>query len=277
MGSDNAEHDSGEGLSHMEMSSTLIDCLRMVLRPLVKFCLKNAIGLQEFLESAKVVFIDVAAEDMRRREEKVNISRLSVITGVHRKDAVRIYRERDIDDTSSRFTSRVINQWRKDLRFLDKSRRPRVLSFEGENSEFSKLVNLVSTDLHPGTILFDLERLGAIERTKTGLKLKVRAYVPRHNPKEGFRMLGADTQDLMEAVQENIFSDTEELPNYHAKVVYDNIDESDIPKVRKWLFDRASAFHQRALDHLAKYDLDVYPNKKKKGGKRIVLGLFSRS
>ncbi len=260
------------------MHSTLIDCLRLMLRPMITFCLRHSIGLQDLLEAAKVVFIEIAAADMQARGEKINISRLSVVTGVHRKDAVRIYREGNIDESASRFTVRVINQWRQDKRFQSSGGRPRPLTYEGDNSEFSKLVVLVSTDLHPGTVLFDLERLGAIERLNDGrIRLKAAAYVPKHNPKESFRVMAEDTEDFTAAVVENIFSETEPPPNYHAKMFLDNIAEDDVPKIRQWLFDRCSAFQQKCLEHLAKYDLDIKPKKGKKGGKRIVLGIFTRT
>lgn len=263
---------------HAEINSTLIQCLRTMLRPVVRFCLNRSLGLRELLEAAKVVFIELAVEELKGRDEKINISRISVVTGVHRKDAVRIYREGDIQDVSTRFTSRVVNQWRRDKRFTDKGGKPRILEFEGDESEFAKLVNLVSTDLHPGTVLFDLERLGAVERTKGGLKLKVRSYMPLHNPKEGMRLMSSDTEDLMFGVIDNIFAEDEKnLPNYHGKVVYDNVAEEDIPKIRAWLFKACGALHARALAHLAKYDLDINPDSKKKGGKRIALGLFTRT
>ncbi len=261
-----------------EINSTLIECLRTMLRPVVRFCLNRSLGLRELLEAAKVVFIDLAVEEFKARGEKINISRISVVTGVHRKDAVRIYREGDIQDVSTRFTSRVINQWRRDKRFMSKSGRPRVLTFEGDESEFAQLVNLVSTDLHPGTVLFDLERHGSVERTRSGLRLHARSYMPQYNPKEGMRLLATDTEDLMLGVLDNIFADDEKnLPNYHGKVVYDNVDPADVPKIRNWLFKACGALHQRALAQLAKYDLDINPDKKKRGGKRVTLGIFTRT
>lgn len=249
-----------------------------MLRPIARYCLRSSLGLQELLEMSKVVLLEVAAEEMQRLDEKVNISRLSAMTGVHRKDAVRIYREKDVDRESTRFVSRVVWQWRQDQRFQTKAGKPKPLTFRGDESEFSQLVKVVSQDLHPGTVLFELERLNAVKRVKDTIQLLVKAYVPRGNPVEGLRMLGEDVDDLSTAVMDNVFSqDAGEKPNYHAKAVYDNISEEDLPQLRSWIFKQASSFHQKVAKYLSKYDLDITPNSKKKGGKRVVLGIFTRT
>jgi hypothetical protein len=259
------------------MENPLLKGLRHMLRPVARYCLRSSLGLQELLEMSKVVLLEVAAEEMIKNENKINISRLSAMTGVHRKDAVRIYREKDVNNESTRFVSRVVGQWRQDPRFLNDKGKPKPLSFRGEDSEFSQLVVLVSQDLHPGTVLFELERLGAVKRVKEELQLLVKAYVPRGNPVEGLRMLGEDAEDLANAVLENIFNDGKEAPNYHAKAVYDNVAEEDVPQLRSWLFKQASQFHQKVSKYLSKYDLDINPNPKKKGGKRVVLGIFTKT
>ena len=67
--------------------------------------------------------------------------------------------------------SRVVAQWENDRRFLTQAGKPRVLSCDEDDSEFSELVRLVSKDLHPGTVLFELERSGIVERSKRGVRL----------------------------------------------------------------------------------------------------------
>ncbi len=251
--------------------------LRLLLRPVARFCLRNQLGLRDLLEAAKAALIDEAAADMEAQGSKINLSRLSVVTGVHRKDAARIHREQEVRESSTTFSSRVIGQWRKDPRFTTKSSRPRVLSYQGDESEFAELVSVVSTDLHPGTVLFDLERIGAVEKTRSGIKLLAKAYVPRGDPAEGWYMLSRDAVDLVDAVSENIASPDEELPNYHASAVFDNIAVEDVPKVRRWLFRQCSRFHQRVAQYLAKHDLDLSPDAKGEGGQRISMGMYTKT
>jgi len=260
-----------------KLQSAFRDPLRILLRPIIKYCLKRSLGLHDLVESAKIVFVEAAEQEIASSEKRLTVSRISAVTGVHRKDAREILRQGGLPEPSMRFSHRVLGQWKSDRRFLTKSGNPRVLENEGEDSEFNRLVRLVSTDIHPGAVLFDLERVNAVERTKHGVKLNAAAYSSRSNPIENYVMLAEDTEDLMMGVLENTSCNKKVLPNYHAKALYDNISLEDVPKIRKWLFQQCSTFHQKAANYLAKYDLDINPKKGKKGGARIALGIFTKT
>jgi len=256
-------------------SSTLIQCLRLMLRPVVRFCIRRTLSIQDLIESAKVVFLQVAAEELVLKKERVNVSRLSVLSGMHRRDVMRIYKEGRTKDESFGYITRVIGHWLQDDRFKGSSKKPRVLSLEGENSEFRKLCCCISSDVNPGTVLFELERVGAVERVKGGVKLKTRAYVPRNNPQEGFRLLAADAEDLISAVEENVFG-AETTPNLHAKTEYDNVCCEDLPAIKQWLMREGSAFHAKVRNFLSAFDKDIHPQLRKEGGARVAVGTFSR-
>jgi len=247
-----------------------------MLKPVVWFCLRRSLGLQDLMEAAKVVFIKAAAEEMEAQGKKVNISALSVLTGMHRKGIVKIYRDRETSDHSTKFASRVIGQWRHDPDFLTKNGRPRVLSYGGPDSEFADLVGRVSTDLYQKGILYDLERIGAVVRTSRGVKLLTSAYRPKHDPVEGFRLMARDAEHLLTAIEENVFSEKRELPHFHGTVIYDNISVEDFSKIRKWLFAQSLRFQKKVDNFLSRYDLDIHPQEKSEGGKTVVLGIFSR-
>ncbi len=252
----------------------IFNSLRAMLRPIARFCLKHSIGIQELLDSSKRVFVEVAAEELERQNEKVTVSRLSVMTGLQR-PAVKSYQKPEEEINTSRFTSRVIGQWRRDARFLTQNGRPRVLSTEGDESEFKHLVHLVSTDLHPRTVLFDLERLGVVELTRAGVRLKAKAYSSGKNEEESYRMLGRDMDELMGAVMDNLESE-HEMPNFHAYTYFDNLPKEDISKIQRWLLRQSSQFHQRVERYLSQFDLDINPNPKKTGGQKIAMGSFTR-
>ncbi len=256
--------------------NTLIQCLRLMLRPVVRFCIRRTLSIQDLIESAKVVFLDVAEEELLRKREKVNVSRLSVLSGLHRRDVMRIFQQGKTKDESMAFTTRVVGQWLQDKKFCNKPGSPKVLSLEGEDSEFRKLVRCISSDVNPGTVLFELERVDAVERVKSGVKLKTRAYVPRNNPVEGFKLLASDADDMMTAVEENIFGEEVETPNLHAKTEYDNVAVEDLPTIKQWLYKEGSAFHAKVRNYLAGFDLDLAPKAQKKGGARVAVGTFSR-
>ncbi|MCB0338686.1 MAG: hypothetical protein KDD53_03735, partial [Bdellovibrionales bacterium] len=103
-------------------------------------------------------------------------------------------------------------------------------------------------------------------------------YIPQGNPIEEFEMLARDGENLMEAVLQNFaIEDFAKRPNFHGNVIFDNVDEKDIPKLQRWIMREGSAFLRKVEKYISKFDLDIHPNAKKKGGKRIVLSAFSRS
>jgi len=250
--------------------------LKNVLKPAVHLCLKNALGVRELLEAARWVFVDQAANELKDAGEKLNVSRLAIMTGLQRPVVKECLENRPVQDPS-RFTIRVISTWRNSKKFLGKNKQPKVLSYEGDNSDFAKLVRTVGSDLHPGTILFDLQRLNLVDVSPTGVKLKSKGYITKRDVKKGYEHLARDTEDLMTAVIDNLEWKKGQLPNYHGTTSFDNIDESDLEEIRDWIFDKFSKFHQDVEKHLATYDLDLNPSSKKPGGKRVMMGLYSKT
>ncbi len=248
-----------------------------MIRPIIRFCFKRSLNLQDLIESAKLVFLEVAEEELKSQDQKINLSRLSALTGVHRKDAFRIYKQGETKDETGGITSRVIGLWREHPKYIGKNKRPRVLSYKGEESELAELLRMISSDIKSGAVVFALEQVDAVEKTPSGLKLKANAYVPKNNPSEAIRLVSNDANDLFEAIAANIDCTDDALPNYHAKSIYDNVAKEDVPALRNWLLKHCSAFQTKVEKHLAKHDLDINPNPKKSGGGRIVLGIFSRT
>ncbi len=223
----------------------------------------------------KEVFVTSAVEEMQRSGEKVNISRLSAMTGLHRRDVMRLHLEGAKATKSGSLMSRVIGQWMNDAEFLGSRNRPLILTLDGENSQFRRLVAKVSRDLNPGTVLFELERVGSVERTPRGVKLLLHHYVPVENAEEGFALLAKDSEDLIDAVDQNIFGNLEK-PNLHGRTEFDKIRPDAIPYIREWLLTEGSAFHKRISQFLAQFDTDFHPGDDGvRGGATVSLGTFS--
>jgi len=257
--------------------SPFIRCLRRFLRPVARYCIRQNMGIQIFEEASKLVFMEVAAEELKAKGEKVNMSRLSAITGIQRRAVVRIFREGEVREPPG-LAVRIIGQWRRDKRFLGKNGRARVLTYEGEDcGEFGRLVRCISKELHPRSLLIDLERMGAVERTRDGVKLLSKLFFNDTASTEIYTMLSEDVEDLMEAVFVNAELDAKDRPNIHVKTQYDNVSPEDLGKIRDWFDKQAYRFHQLAERFMAKFDLDVNPKPGKTGGHRVVVGTFTRT
>ena len=254
----------------------LNDCLRMLLRPYARFCLRHSIKLQEVLEQMKAAMIEAAEEEMLASGDKINISRLGVMTGVHRPDVVRIYRDKDTKDSErGNFLTKIVGQWQSNTEFLTPAGRPKTLDFEGVENEFVQLVRSVSSDLNPYAILFEMERVGLVLRTRAGIKLQGEVYNPRGDMKGGFALLSGDVDDLVCSVEENLFES--DVPNHHIKTTYDRISASSTGAIRRWLVKEGMNFHQRLRRYLSQHDLDLNPKLDQNGPvTRVAIGSFSR-
>lgn len=250
--------------------------LRALLYPVVAFCVRRSIRLPEILEMLKALFIQAAEQELLRTEAKPSASRISAMTGVHRKDIARLNSEDRIQSRPKNVISRIMVQWRFDSRFSTKPGVPRSLLTEGRESEFAELVESVNGgDLSSYAVLFEMERMGIVVVKSGKVTLQWENYVPPVEVETGLQMLAEDCADLLSAVETNIYEESE-TPNLHLKTVFDNIVESAVPSIRRWLLREGSAFHHRLRAHLAQFDKDLSPNLQgESGGVRVAIGSFS--
>lgn len=246
------------------------------MRPIARFCARHSFHIQDLIEAAKAAFLDVAEEELTNSTEKVSVCKLATFTGLHRRDVDRIFKREEIHDSGQGLVSRIIGQWQQSRRFCGKNGKPRVLKTEGRIDEFKSLVESVTTEVTPGTILFELERIGAVQRSRDGLKLVSRIYLPRGDLKAGFRLAQADIDDLLQCVEGNLLGETPEHKNLHLRTYYDRIPVRNTVEIRDWITREGSALHQKARNYLSRFDLDLNPRRSADGPiTTVTLGTFS--
>lgn len=257
------------------LTRTISDSLISLVKPIARFCVRRSLKLQDIVEALKVALLEVANEEMEKSGATPSTSKLSIMTGVHRRDVVRLLDEEKKERDDEGLLGRIIGQWRNDKRFCTVAGRPKVLESEGKESEFISLVRSVSKDVNPYAVLFELERVGAIERSKSGVKLRSQVFIPVGNVRQGLQLLASDAGDLYEGVEENIFH-SPKVPNLHIKTEYDNISPEHEAEIREWLLREGTAFHQKARDFLSQYDRDINPKlADAPGSGRVAVGTFS--
>lgn len=105
--------------------------LSVLLRPLVSFAVRHSIKIQDCLEALKEEYIRQATADLSRRGEPVSVSKLSVMTGLHRRDVDRLKEQSAPRKFGSDLLSKIIGQWQYDKRY---SRMVMVASMMGSPS-----------------------------------------------------------------------------------------------------------------------------------------------
>lgn len=109
-----------------------------------------------------------------RQDGRLNISRLSVATGMTRKEVSALVSDsRKKKDTvykrrGGQRALRVLRGWLTDPRFRNGKGRPDELRYRGGKTSFALLVKLYGGDVTPKAVLRELERMEIVDVTKTG-------------------------------------------------------------------------------------------------------------
>lgn len=246
-----------------------------ILIPIAALCVRRGIKLQEFLEAAKRAFVIAAERELSRSEKKQNVSRISLMTGLQRSDVTRIKRLPSTPAYALNLTTRIIGQWCNNKSFSSKGA-PKPLQMKSGPQSFVRLVESVSKDVNPATVLFELERIGAVKKEKNTIQLEARGFSPSlEKEDEAMKLLGADIADLMTSVEDNVLQVAAE-PNLHITTRYDNVVVDAIPQIRKWLLKRGSEFQAQVRSYVSRFDKDLNPSLfKSQGGASVTLGTFS--
>ena len=249
-----------------------------LLRPLAHILLRNGISYKTFADLAKYVFVDVATKDFAIKNRKQSTSRISVITGLSRREVMRVRKMPSPDITESiekhNRAARVIAAWRREKEFLDAEGKPAPLIMESQGASFSELVKHFSGNVPPRAVLDELIHVGAVEvRTDGRISLLTRAYVPKDYDSHKINILGTDANHLLSTINHNLHPDTT-YPLFQRKVAYDNLPDEVLEKFHKQFSEKAQDLLEKADKWLAKYDRDVTPSVKGTGRNQTGLGIF---
>jgi hypothetical protein len=249
--------------------------LRNLLRPAVRFAIRRGIKVRTITEELKGLLLEEAHHELARTHEDVNVSRLSVITGLQRRDIQRL--STPIPDATNKhldLMTRVIGTWSTNERF-SRGSQPRELSLSGSESDFAILVRSVSSDLNPSTILFELERLRLVERDGNCVRLLWSAYQISGDVDDAYALLERDLSCLVMGVDHNITRQTQP-PNLHISTRFDNVSTEALARIRDWLLHRGAAFHAEIREFVGSFDKDINPQRySEPGGARVTVGSFS--
>lgn len=257
---------------------TLGAAVLRILKPLVRILLRHGISYNTFADLAKWAYIDVATREFGIEGRKQTTSRVSILTGLTRKEVKRIRELRHPEDQASgeRYNraARVISAWQREREFLERDGQPKVLPMAGKKSSFAELVRKFSGDIPPRAIKDELLRVGAIEELPDGrLRLLARAYIPQRSEEDKIHILGTDVALLISTIDHNLQPQTPE-PFFQRKVAYDNLPQEVLPQFRRLAAQKAQNLLEKLDKWLAQHDRDTNPEIKGTGRNRAGLGIY---
>ncbi|MCU7841582.1 MAG: hypothetical protein KZQ94_19665 [Candidatus Thiodiazotropha sp. (ex Troendleina suluensis)] len=261
-----------------EIRKTLTASILKLLRPLVRLLLRNGFTYGDFTDLSKWTFMDVASKEFGIPGRKQTVSRVSVITGLTRKEVSRLQKIDTPDDTAIAHqynrAARVISGWLRDSRFQTKKGVPAPLHFDKGKESFSELVKEHSGDVPPRAIYDELLRVGTIAKDENGkITLLSDGYVPRTGETGKLHILGTDVQLLLSTIDHNLQYGSQ-TPFFQRKVSYDNLPEEALSEFRNMSAENSLALLVECDKYLSQHDRDINPDVKGTGRKQAGIGIY---
>ncbi|MGJ7511028.1 DUF6502 family protein [Variovorax sp. GT1P44] len=227
----------------------LVQALRHALRPLVKLMLSRGMTFTYVSELLKSLFVEVADRDFRLDGKLPTDSRVSLLSGVHRKEVSRLRQALDSgEETTPEVVSlgaQVVGQWMSASPYVDKAGKPRPLArfvSEGADISFEALVARVNRDIRPRVVLDEWIRLGVVHIDDEGrVCLNVGAFVPTKGMDEMSFYLGHNLHDHAAAAVHNLSGG--KPPFMERSVHYDGLSEQAVVQ----LADQSQKLGMQAL------------------------------
>ena len=229
-----------------EPSERLVSAIRRLLRPLVRVLIAQGIALPYLTELLKRSYVESASRHFALDKGRLTDSRLSILTGVHRKDVKRLRNEPEAGGFSQRpasFGARVVGVWSGVSAYLDEQGQPRPLSREA----FEALVESISKDVRARTILDEWLRLGYVEVDDEDLlHLRADAFIPSGEFDELAFYFGRNLHDHLAAAGENLLGAPD--PHLERAVYYPGFSAESVRELEQLARQQA----QQALHTLNK-------------------------
>jgi hypothetical protein len=232
------------------------------------------VSFNEFAEIARVAFVEIASNDYGIRGRPTNVSRVSAMTGIARKEVRRLRQVADHYPGSPRVElsplSDVLHRWFTDRAYLAKDGRPKKLRYSGGSVSFSTLVKGCASDLPVGAIRVELIRCGAVSVDKSErLVAERRHVVPEALDDRVVTSIVFGLRALASTVAFNCGDPPAELGRIERFVESNPLKGTEVAEIRGQLRKRITKFTEDVDDFFSKVEQST-----DRADKRIGVGVY---
>jgi hypothetical protein len=208
-----------------------------LLRPLVRALIAQGVTAPAFYRLLKRLYVDVAEKEFRLDASPPTDSRISLLTGVHRRDVSQMRGgKNDMAATQEKVTTlaTVLGRWLADPQMLADDGAPRPLPRVGaDGPSFESLVQSVSRDIRPRTILDELVRQGLVDLDETSgeVTLRASAFFGPADLDQKVHFFAENVGDHIAAAVDNLLSDQPkflERAVFYNRLKADSVDELEV-------------------------------------------------
>ncbi len=257
------------------MHESLQKAVTRVLQPLVRLLLRHGVSHAEFSNWAKQAYVDQAATHFGINGKTPTVSRISIVTGINRKEVKRIHELPDSVDTGlskHNRAVRVVTGWLQDAEYCDSRRRPRVLKYGDHDDSFNLLVKRYGGDVPARAMLDELTRVGTVSNDDGRVKLLHKGYVPHHSESALLDIFSVSATDLLNTLEHNLTHT--QARHLQMSVAYDKVTTEGLQHFKALSSEQAMGLLRTLDSELSPYDADANPDVQGDGAHRVGLGVY---
>lgn len=269
-----AEHVS----SNTSPDGALAAALKRVLRPVAHLAVARGLTLPSLVRVLKEVLVEVADEEFRVGNRPVTDSRVSVLTGVHRKDVRTIRSEgpQVTGQTKVSILATVVGRWLGDEAFQSSDGSPAPLPrlTRGTGRSFASLVESVATDIRPRTVLDALLTRGVVELDEATDDVTIvgGAFVPDDDDDALLAFFASNVHDHIAAASHNLMTESGDPKFLEQAVFYSGLSEASIAELEADI--RASSREQLLRINAMARDKQSAESDHPEANKRFRFGVY---
>ena len=222
---------------------TVMAAVGHLLRPLVRILLTYGISFQLFSELVKSTYVKVAEEEFKLSDKPQTDSRVSLLTGIQRREINRMRNQPHAEISlphNSSMSAQLFAIWSGNAEYQDQDGMPIPLPRlpgKDEKPSFERMVQSVSKDFRPRVVLDEWLRQGVVTLDEEDVvHLSVEAFAQPQDIEEKHFYFGQNVHDHLAATAHNLTGG--QPPFLERCVFYDKLSEESC---------RDLAEHSRAL------------------------------
>lgn len=209
----NASPAPRELVAPIDADPLVLRAVAYMLRPLVRFLIANGITYPTLSELLKRVYLRVVRDEFPLGSKRLTDSRVSLLTGLHRKDVKRLREEPDEALETPRMVtwgSQLISLWLAMPEYCDGTGEPCPLprlSSRGREHSFESLAASVTRDIGARGILDELVRNHIVRLDENDLvHLEIKAFVPSEDNQKKLHYFASNLHDHLTAAVNNMLA-----------------------------------------------------------------------
>ncbi len=207
-------------------AEAMVPALSRLLRPLVRMLMRCGVTYPVLADLLRGLYVEIAHGDLPPAERRRSDSRISLRTGVHRKEIRRLRLDPPPQPAAAPAVvtrgSRIIASWLGAEPWIDGSGRPRPLARSGPAS-FDALVASVTTDVRPRAVLDEWLSQGLVRMDGELVVLNAAAFIPPPGQHAQLHYFARNLHDHLAAAAANV---TQAPPPFMERSVhYDRLPE----------------------------------------------------